>query len=258
VSLLVHDQHTGLLLQRISQERNVDYEVRYREGRIWFRRPVSSVIDDSALIGSNLLAGHPITVQVDYETPVDGLEASVSGARFKQFFGEGTFGIGGTMIEDDRVSSTYSVHGVDAELKLKSTRIVAEYAESTGNDSMIFRSDDGGLQFAPVATGPLQQGSAYKLAAEFDAGDWFGRPNRLLGNAYYRELTDGFVSNGAFSQGGETHIGAALSCCASMTCRWAATCRRLRVRCTGVTRRTIFPSRVKCRIAATVTRTRRR
>jgi hypothetical protein len=211
VSLLVHDQHTGLLLQRISQERNVDYEVRYREGRIWFRRPVSSVIDDSALIGSNLLAGHPITVQVDYETPVDGLEASVSGARFKQFFGEGTFGIGGTMIEDDRVSSTYSVHGVDAELKFKSTRIVAEYAESTGNDSMIFRSDDGGLQFAPVATGPLQQGSAYKLAAEFDAGDWFGRPNRLLGNAYYRELTDGFVSNGAFSQGGETHIGAALT-----------------------------------------------
>jgi hypothetical protein len=209
--LLVPDQHTGLLLQRISQQRDADYDIKYREGRIWFRRPVSSVIDDSALIGSSLLAGHPITVQVDYETPVDGLEASVSGARFKQFFGEGGFGIGGTMIEDDRVSSTYSVHGIDAELKLKGTRIVAEYAESTGSDSLVFRSDDGGLQFAPITTGPLQQGSAYKIAAEFDAGEWFGRPNRLLGNAYYRELTDGFVSNGAFSQGGETNIGVALT-----------------------------------------------
>jgi uncharacterized repeat protein (TIGR01451 family) len=64
VSLLVHDQHTGLLLQRINQQRNVDYDVKYREGRLWFRRPVSSVIDDTGLIGTNLLAGNPITIQV--------------------------------------------------------------------------------------------------------------------------------------------------------------------------------------------------
>lgn len=211
VSLLVHDQYTGLLLQRISQQRNVDYDVKYREGRIWFRRPVSSVIDDSGLIGSNLLAGHPITIQVDYETPVDGLEASVSGARFRQIFGEGAFGIGGTMIEDDRISSAYSLHGIDAEARFKGTRIVAEYAQSTGSVSVVFRSDDGGLEFAPVTTGPMVEGSAYKIAAEFDAGLWFGKPNRLLGNAYFRRLTDGFVSNGAFSPGGERQAGAALT-----------------------------------------------
>ena len=211
VSLLVHDQHTGLLLQRLDQQRNVDYDVKYREGRIWFRRPVSSVIDDSTLIGSNLLAGHPITIQVNYETPVDGLEASVSGARFKQFFGEGKFGIDGTLIEDDRISSEYSLQGIDAELKFRGTRIVAEYAESSGSDSLVFRSSDGGLQFAPVTTAPLQQGSAYKIAAEFDAGDWFGRPDRLLGNAYFRELTDGFAANGNFSPGGERQVGMALT-----------------------------------------------
>jgi uncharacterized repeat protein (TIGR01451 family) len=211
VSLLIHDQHTGLLLQRINQQRNVDYDVKYREGRIWFRRPVSSVIDDSGLIGSNLLAGHPITIQVNYETPVDGLEASVSGARFKKFFGEGKFGVGGTLIEDDHVSSEYSLHGVDAELRFKGTRIVGEYAQSTGSDSLVFRSNDGGLQFAPVTAGPLQEGQAYKLAAEFDAGRWFGQPGRLLGNAYYKRLTDGFASNGNFSQGGERQVGAALT-----------------------------------------------
>ena len=211
VSLLVHDQHTGLLLQRIRQQRNVDYDIKYREGRIWFRRPVSRVLDDSALIGSNLLAGHPITIQVDYETPVDSLEASVTGARFKHFFGEGKFGIGATLIEDDRLSSTYSLHGVDAELKFKGTRIVAEYAVSTGSDSLVFRSNDGGLQFVPVTTGALQEGEAYKIATEFDAGQWFGQPNRILGNAYYRQLTDGFASNGAFSQGGERQVGAALT-----------------------------------------------
>jgi uncharacterized repeat protein (TIGR01451 family) len=211
ISLLVHDQHTGLLLQRIDQQRNVDYDVKYREGRVWFRRPVSSVIDDSGLIGTNLLAGHPITIQVDYETPVDGLDASVTGGRFKQFFGEGGFGIGGTVIEDDRISSAYSLHGVDAELRFKGTRIVAEYAQSTGSDSLVFRSDDGGMQFTPVATGPTQEGSAYKVAAEFDAGEWFGRPNRLLGNAYYRRLSDDFFSNGALSRGGERQVGAAMT-----------------------------------------------
>ena len=211
VSLLIHEQHTGLLLQRIDQQRNVDYDIKYREGRIWFRRPVSSVIDDGALIGSNLLAGNLITIQVNYETPVDGLEASVSGARFKQLFGEGKLGIGGTLINDDHISSEYSLHGIDAELKIKGTRIVAEYAESSGNDSLVFRSIDGGLQFAPVATGPMQQGSAYKIAAEFDAGSWFGRPDRLLGNAYFRDLTDGFAANGNFSQGGERQFGAALT-----------------------------------------------
>ena len=211
VSLLIHDQHTGLLLQRINQQRNVDYDVKYREGRIWFRRPISSVIDDSGLIGSNLLAGHPITIQVNYETPVDGLEASVSGARFKQFFGEGKFGIGGTFIEDDHISSEYSLHGIDAELRFKGTRIVGEYAESTGSDSLVFRSNDGGLQFAPVTAGPLQEGQAYKVAAEFDAGLWFGQPGRLLGNAYFKRLTDGFASNGNFSQGGERQVGAALT-----------------------------------------------
>ncbi|MDX1403714.1 MAG: OmpA family protein [Woeseiaceae bacterium] len=211
VSLLVHDQHTGLLLQRLAQQRNTDYDIKYREGRIWFRRPVSSVIDDSGLIGSNVLAGHPITIRVDYETPVDGLEASVSGARFRQLFGDGGFGIGGTVIEDDRISSEYSLSGVDAELRFRGTRIVAEYAQSTGSDSLVFRSEDGGLQFAPVTSGPVQEGSAYKIAAEFDAGEWFGRPNQLLGNAYYRRLTDDFFSNGALSAGGQRQAGAALT-----------------------------------------------
>ncbi len=211
VSLLVHDQHTGLLLQRISQQREVDYDIKYREGRIWFRRPVSSVIDDSGLIGMNLLAGNPITIQVDYETPVDGLDASVSGARFKQFFGEGGFGIGGTVIEDDRLSSAYSLHGIDTELRFRGTRIVAEYAQSTGSDALVYRSDDGGMQFTPVTTGAVQEGSAYKIAAEFDAGEWFGKPNRWLGSAYYRRLTDDFFSNGALSQGGERQLGASMT-----------------------------------------------
>jgi hypothetical protein len=211
VSLLVHDQHTGLLLQRITQQRNVDYNIKYREGRIWFTRPISSVIADGTLIGANLLSGNPVTIQVDYERPVDGLEAGISGARFKQRFADGRFNIGGIHVEDDGGAGQYTLDGIDAELKLETTRIVAEYAKSAGTDSLVFRSNDGGLQFSQVAAGTVQEGAAYKLAAEFDAGAWFGAPGRLLGSAYYKHLDAGFISNGNFSLNDDRQYGAVLN-----------------------------------------------
>jgi len=210
VSLLVHDQHTGLLLQRITQIRNVDYTIKYREGRIWFTRPISSVIDDGTLIGSSMLAGNPVTIQVDYETPVDGLEAGISGARFKQRFADGRWNIGGIHVENDGGTGQYTLDGVDIEIKLESARIVAEFAQSEGTDSLVYRSDDGGLQFSPVTAGASQSGSAYKLAAEFDAGAWFDSPGRLLGSVYYKHLDDGFVSNGNFTLGDNRQYGAVL------------------------------------------------
>ena len=211
VSLLVHDQHTGLLLQRITQQRNVDYNIKYREGRIWFTRPISSVIADGTLIGSNLLSGNPVTIQVDYETPVDGLEAGVTGARFKQRFADGRWNIGGIHVEDDGGSGQYTLDGLDMEFKFQTARIVAEYAQSEGTDSLVFRSDDGGLQFSPVTAGAAPDGSAYKLAAEFDAGAWFGSPGRLLGSAYYKQLDAGFISNGNFSLQDNRQFGAVLN-----------------------------------------------
>ena len=203
VSLLVHDQHTGLLLKRITQQRNVDYNIKYREGRIWFSRPISSVVADGTLIGSNMLAGNPVTIQVDYEMPVDGLEAAISGARFKQRFADGRLSIGGIHVEDDGGSGAYTLDGLDMEVKLETARIVAEYAQSEGSDSMVFRSTDGGLQFSPATAGLAVEGAAYKIAAEFDAGAWFGAPNRLQGNAYYKHDDGGFIGNGNSLSGSE-------------------------------------------------------
>ena len=211
VSLLVHDQRTGLLLQRITQQRNVDYNIKYPAGRIWFTRPISTIIADGTLIGSNLLAGNPVTIQVDYETRVDGLDAGISGARFKQRFADGRWKIGGIHVEDDGGSGQYTLDGVDAELKLNNARIVAEYAQSEGTDSLVFRSIDGGLQFSPVTAGTAQDGAAYKLAAEFDAGAWFGEAGRLLGSVYYKQLDAGFVSNGNFSLEDNRQYGAVLN-----------------------------------------------
>ncbi|MCH8059597.1 MAG: OmpA family protein [Proteobacteria bacterium] len=211
VTLLVRDQLTGMLLQRITQQRNVDYDIKYREGRIWFRRPVSSVIDDGSLIGANMLRGNPITIQVNYETPVTGLSAGVQGVRLRSRFADGQLTLGVSHIEDDRISSQYTLDGVNAEIRIGATRLVAEFARSVGSDSMVYRSNDGGLQFAQVSTAALQEGSAFKLGAEFDIGEWFSKPGQFLGNAYYKNLYAGFVSNGNFSIDGDKQFGAAFT-----------------------------------------------
>jgi hypothetical protein len=114
-------------------------------------------------------------------------------------------------VEDDGGSGQYTLDGVDAELKLDNARIVAEYAQSEGTDSLVFRSIDGGLQFSPVTAGTAQDGAAYKLAAEFDAGAWFGAEGRLLGSAYYKQQDAGFVSNGNFSLEDNRQYGAVLN-----------------------------------------------
>ena len=127
VTLLVHDQLTGLLLQRISQRRNIDYDIKYREGRVWFRRPISSVVDDGSLISADLLRGNPITVQVNYETPITGLSAGVTGARVRTRFADGKFTLGAAHVADDSISSEFTLDGVDVEMLFGSTRLVAEY-----------------------------------------------------------------------------------------------------------------------------------
>jgi hypothetical protein len=157
-----------------------------------------------------MLAGNPVTIQVDYETPVDGLGAGISGARFKQRFADGRWNFGGMHVENDGGTGQYTLDGVDMEIRLKSARIVGEFAQSEGTDSLVYRSDDGGLQFSPVIAGGAQSGSAYKLAAEFDAGAWFGSPDRLKGSAYFKHLDDGFVSNGNFTLGDNRQYGAIL------------------------------------------------
>ena len=119
--------------------------------------------------------------------------------------------VGGFHVQDDGGSGQYTLDGLDMEIKLQTARIVAEYALSEGTDSLVFRSDDGGLQFAPVTAGTAQDGSAYKLAAEFDAGAWFGSPGRLLGSAYYKHLDAGFISNGNFAADDNSQFGAVLN-----------------------------------------------
>src|ERR1044072_8831025 len=58
------------------------------EGRVQFTRPIASVWDDGGVIGSGRLQGHPVTIEVDYETAGHGGEKTAARGRITQNVGD--------------------------------------------------------------------------------------------------------------------------------------------------------------------------
>jgi hypothetical protein len=105
-------------------------------------------------------------------------------------------------------TGNYELHGVDTEIRLgKNTRILAEYAESKGTDAVTFTSTDGGLTYNGATLAGTSEGTAWKAAAEIDAGEWFGSPDRYQLGAYMKKLESGFFSNGNLLEQGTEKIG---------------------------------------------------
>jgi uncharacterized repeat protein (TIGR01451 family) len=210
VTILVRDQLTGLLLSRVPQQRNVDYSIKYPEGRILFRRPVSSVQDTDRLIDAGLLSGNPVSIQIDYEATADSFEKTAYGGRVRQQFGD-HFAVGVTSVQDETGAGPYNLLGVDAEVRIgKGTRLLTEYATSSGSEATVNISRDGGLNYTAVAVSGIEEGNAWKATAEFDIGEWFNRPDLLKTTLYHKQLDSGFRSAGHTDEEGTQKSGAQL------------------------------------------------
>jgi hypothetical protein len=201
VAIVVRDKTTGLLLRRSPQARGRDYDVKYPEGRLVFRRPVASVELDAAPVDDTLVQGNPVRIEVDYEAAADGFQDGSFGVRGHRR--QGRVGIGATYVDDPQGSGAYELQGVDAEVGVgERSRIVAEVAGSSGADARTFRSDDGGLTFAETAADARDEGTAWKVAAELRVDDWIRRAKGLRVTAYHRDVESGFASGlGSFDRG---------------------------------------------------------
>ncbi|MEE8266372.1 MAG: hypothetical protein V3R62_08485, partial [Acidiferrobacterales bacterium] len=207
VALIVRDKDTGLELSRTPQSQNIDYTIKYDEGRIIFNRPITSVQTDDRLVNQDLLQGNPVFVQVDYEVRSGSFEQKNTGVRVRQQLGDHV-AVGATYANEDQLSSNYELTGVDTEIRFgKNSRIVAEFAQSKGDEAIVFNSTDGGFTYTPLSAAGTKEGDAYKLAAELDVGEWFGRPDRFYIGAYTKQLDPGFSSDGTQSERGTEKSG---------------------------------------------------
>lgn len=207
IALVVRDRNTGLLLGRTPQTQNRDYTIKYGEGRILFNRPVASTASDAAVVSRDLLGGNPVVIVAEYEHRVDTLDKTASGGRVRRQFGDHV-ALGGTYVKDELAGETYELSAGDAEVRLgANTRIIAELAGSTGTDSGRFVSENGGLSYLPVMPSSIADGSAWKAAAEIDAGEWLGSPDRVRLGGYAKHVDPGFVSGNTAGEGGTDRTG---------------------------------------------------
>jgi uncharacterized repeat protein (TIGR01451 family) len=211
VTIVIRDKDTGLVLSRRPQEQNVDYTIKYEAGRILFTQPIPSFVEDDELINQDLLPGSKVFIQVDYEAREDFFDNTAGGGRIRQQLGDHV-AVGGTYVRDEQGTGDYDLYSFDVEVRLgKNTRLVAEYADSSGTDAQIFLSDDGGITFNQSAPGGSPDGRAWKAAAEIDIGEWFGQPDRYQIGGYYKKLDSGFFSSGNFLEEGTQKSGANMS-----------------------------------------------
>ncbi|MCP5092611.1 MAG: OmpA family protein, partial [Gammaproteobacteria bacterium] len=207
ISVIVRDRDSGLILRRSALQQGLDYSIDYIDGRVLTNRPISSFSADNSLIESDLLGGSAVYLQIDYETVLDGFEQTATGARVRQGLGE-RLRVGVTSVDEEQLGGDYSLKAADAEYKLwNNSRVVAEYAASQGNNSAVNVSEDGGLTYQTVTQTAGSRGDAYKIAAEIDAGEWFGAEDRLLFNTYFKHLDTGYSANSVTSEQGSEKSG---------------------------------------------------
>lgn len=208
ISIAIRDQNTGLVLERIPQQRGADYTIKTLEGRLLFARPVSSVAEAGSLVSREVLAGNPVVIEVDYETRSADLGRSLTGARARRQMGD-HLAVGGTWLRDELETTPYELRGVDGELRIGAgSRVAAEAGSSAGVGSRAYASADGGLTFAEATPFDARDGSAWRAAADLDVGEWFGRGNRARVRGYLKQVGPGFVSSGNLAERGTTRAGA--------------------------------------------------
>jgi uncharacterized repeat protein (TIGR01451 family) len=223
VALAIRDRHTGLILARIPQVRNVDYTVKHREGRLLFNRPIASVSEDGSLVSPGVSPGNPVTIEVDYEQRIESLDQASAGGRVQQRFGDHV-AVGGTYLHDASGLGEYDLQGADLELKLGSgSKLTAEVAGSRGAEARVFKSDDGGISFAEITPIGIADGKAYKATADLDVGEWFGNPNRFALRGYLKHVENQFFAGGTLADRGLEKKG--LSARAELTSRDRLTLR---------------------------------
>ena len=217
VRIVIRDKDTGMELYSVAKARDVDYTIRYREGQILFKSPVSSVVDASFLINNNLGTirdGHPVYVVVDFEYQSTskvggtswGIHAREKIAKF--------ITLGGGYIQEGRSGSgpDYRLWGTDLKLEYRGAYVKAEFARSQAVDAKNFVSDDGGLTFTQLGNGSREaRGNAYKFELGGEVGKLLKKKRDILHfRAYYQNQDAGFFSNGKMLDQGSQKFGLTL------------------------------------------------
>jgi uncharacterized repeat protein (TIGR01451 family) len=217
VAIVVRDRSSGLEIARTPLSRNVDYTIRYSEGRLLMKSPVPSVMDDVFMLGGlatsrSTLVGHPVYVEVAFDHEGTGdANALAWGLHGRETFFD-LVSVGGGTVRERRAGNDYELWSVEAGVgRTQTSRVDFEYARSVSNDLAYRYSDDGGLQWSEFRLDRTddEDGEAVFARGRFELADFIeSERSAILGlETYYRNQQRGFFSNGTVLDQGEQRYG---------------------------------------------------
>ena len=210
VTIVVRHSETGLPLLELPVHRDSDYRISYSLGRIWFDRPLPSVTESSTLLDTDVLPGHPVYVRIGYDSQDASGDSETAGGRVVQQLGR-YLKLGATYVREKTGTEESELRGFDVSAELSFARLIAEYAETEGADSLEYVSGDGGLTFGRIGSGgESKSGAAWKVAGEIDIARALGKNFTFGSTAYARRAERGFRSTASLAAVGREQYGASL------------------------------------------------
>ena len=209
VTLEIRDGVTGRTVNRVELVRGVDYDMDEMQGRLILTRPLLTITREN-VIGITRdapLDGYAQLLMVDYEYIPKSFDPDnrVVGFRGKHWLGN-HLAVGASYVDENRDGDDYNLKGVDVTLQAgRGTYIKAERSRTQSTVADIYRSDNGGLSFAPLGVqlpGRSGEATAIEARANFQELGW--TKNEWAIGAWDRKVDDGF-SVARYDAGAQIH-----------------------------------------------------
>jgi len=191
----VRDKDSGIVLKATQLIAGQDYDINPLQGRILLTSPLPSTADDSQLVRTGSLSGHPVYLVATYEyTPgVSEADNMTVGGRATTWVNDHlNIGVTGYKQGDD--ATEQKLGEVDATLRYAAgTYIKGELARSDGSGSGNNNSLTGGFEFNSVSAADTEA-TAKRVEAAVD----FSEISNKNGHAkvYWQDREDGFSGPG--------------------------------------------------------------
>lgn len=205
----VRDKNSGLVLETNQLSAGQDYVINSIQGRLLLTSPLPSIADDSQLVRSGSLSGHPVYLVATYEyTPgVSEADNMTVGGRATAWANDHV-NIGVTGYKQGYDLTEQKLGEVDATLRYAAgTYIKGEIAHSDGPGSGNSNSLTGGFEFDTETAADTEA-----VAKRVEAGIDFSEVSDKVGHAkmYWQDREEGFSGPGQIAAENIEQFGASV------------------------------------------------
>jgi flagellar motor protein MotB len=198
VRIEVRDKDSGLVLGVKNLTPVLDYDIDYLQGRMLLSQPLAGTADDSLLVHSDSVNGHPVYLVVRYEfTPeINELDTLTTGGRVHYWLNDYVkVGFTGSSIEEAGIEN--SLYGGDLLIRKNAESwLKLEGARTKGEGVLATTSIDGGFDFGiPENIGPNAEAGGYRIDASLGLKDIFD-DGRGQVTFYLQDLEAGYSAPG--------------------------------------------------------------